>query len=492
MDGKILTAIVDIRSQKKRPSRDAIFDIITKTNSCTLEEFNEAFDAMESNGLIENRGTAKNESYFGMAHFFGALKQSILAELATERQNNGNDVTDFKQYIHTEFVALKAEVGDIGKKTRICFDENPSKAGASLRDELINNSFPPPSQQKPSPSPSHSDAERVILQQQREIDFLRNEILSLNEIIKISLRNQTQNQAANQLECDVIKNSKKPNNAQWQEIPSRGPRVQAQQKAPLSSYENPLVIEDSNNGAAQKQSSTKEDKKVKSRKQLVTSNQVSSDQPKQKTSCENRFAVLSIDDDESDPEVLNDQKEKKNPRGGQKKNNVNLNEKQSTERKSARKQKSTGDTTTNSLDNRAKVKVTMIGDSQLKRLQPEKLCNNHHTVDIRAFGGMKIQQAAKKLGKCDSNIIIVHAGTNNVQDSSPETLVHETMTTLNKIQKQNPSAQVVYSSVFRRKEHNEKVQKFNRLIEEEVSLNGIELIDNSNIYFRIFGRMGYI
>ena len=73
MDGKILTAIVDIRNQKKRPSRDAIFDIITKTNSCNLEEFNEAFDAMESNGLIENRGTAKNESYYDMAHFFGAL-----------------------------------------------------------------------------------------------------------------------------------------------------------------------------------------------------------------------------------------------------------------------------------------------------------------------------------------------------------------------------------------------------------------------------------
>ena len=110
---------------------------------------------------------------------------------------------------------------------------------------------------------------------------------------------------------------------------------------------------------------------------------------------------------------MNDQKEKQNPRGGQKKNNVHLNENQPTERKSARKQKSTDDTTTNSLDNRAKVKVTMIGDSQLKRLQPEKLCNNQYTVDIRAFGGMKIQQAAKKLGKCDSNIIIVHAGTNN-------------------------------------------------------------------------------
>ena len=213
-----------------------MFDIVTKTNSYTLEEFNEAFDALGSSGLIENRGTAKSESYYDMAHFFGAVEQSILGELATETQNIGNDVTVFKKYIHTEFVALKAEVGDIKKKKRICFDESRGKAGANLSDELISNSLPTPSQQKPSPS--HIDPERVILQQQREIDFLRDEILSLNEIIKIFLRNQTQNQAAIQLECDVIKNSKQPNNVQWQEIPSRGPKVIVQQKAPLSSYDD--------------------------------------------------------------------------------------------------------------------------------------------------------------------------------------------------------------------------------------------------------------
>ena len=116
MDGKILNAIVENRNQKKRSSRDAIFDIVTKTNSRTLEEFNEAFDAMGSSGLIKNRGTAKSESYYDMAHFFGALEQSILAELATEMQNIGNDVTDFKKYIHTEFVALKAEVGALKRK----------------------------------------------------------------------------------------------------------------------------------------------------------------------------------------------------------------------------------------------------------------------------------------------------------------------------------------------------------------------------------------
>ena len=134
----------------------------------------------------------------------------------------------------------------------------------------------------------------------------------------------------------------------------------------------------------------------------------------------------------------------------------------------------------------------MIGDSQLKRLQSEKFSKKHHTVDIRTFSGMKIQQAANNLDKCDSNIIIVRAGTNNIGESAPEPLVVDTMTALNKIQKQNPSAHIVFSSVFRRKEHNEKVQKFNHLIEKELSLHGFDFIDNSIFIFQIFGKTVYI
>ena len=43
----------ETQNQKKRSSRDATFDIIAKIDCRTLEEFNEAFDAMESNGPIE-------------------------------------------------------------------------------------------------------------------------------------------------------------------------------------------------------------------------------------------------------------------------------------------------------------------------------------------------------------------------------------------------------------------------------------------------------
>ena len=51
-----------------------------------------------------------------MANSFGALKQSFLAELATERQNIGCDVVDFKKYMHSEFVVLKTEVENFKAK----------------------------------------------------------------------------------------------------------------------------------------------------------------------------------------------------------------------------------------------------------------------------------------------------------------------------------------------------------------------------------------
>ena len=204
MDVKILDTINEIRNQKKRPSRDAIFDVITKIDTCNLEEFNEAFDAMESNGLIENRGSIKIESYYDMANFFGALKQSVFAELAR------CDVVDFKNYMHSEFVALKAEVENIKAKTQDHFDENQRKIGASSRNDSVNNSFP---------LSSHSDPDMVILQQQSEIEFLRGEIRNLNEIMKLSLRSEIQASAMSKTERGVIRCTEAGDNARWQEIP---------------------------------------------------------------------------------------------------------------------------------------------------------------------------------------------------------------------------------------------------------------------------------
>ena len=52
------------------------------------------------------------------------------------------------------------------------------------------------------------------------------------------------------------------------------------------------------------------------------------------------------------------------------------------------------------------------------------------------------------------------------------------------MQKSNPEARIVFSSVIRRRNDpalNAKVTKLNKLLEDETVLNGFDMIDNSNI-----------
>ena len=100
--------------------------------------------------------------------------------------------------------------------------------------------------------------------------------------------------------------------------------------------------------------------------------------------------------------------------------------------------------------------------------------------------GMKIKEAASLAGKSNSDVISIHAGTNNVDNSSPEQLCEDVVETLNKVQANNPKARIGFSSIFRRKDDQNlhtKVTKVNTLLEDELALNGIDIIDNSNILF---------
>ena len=99
---------------------------------------------------------------------------------------------------------------------------------------------------------------------------------------------------------------------------------------------------------------------------------------------------------------------------------------------------------------------------------------------------MKIKEAASLAGKSNSDVIIIHGGTNNVDNSSPEQLCKDVVETLNKVQANNPKARIGFSAIFRRKDDqnlNTKVTKVNTLLEDELALNGIDIIDNSNIFF---------
>ena len=99
---------------------------------------------------------------------------------------------------------------------------------------------------------------------------------------------------------------------------------------------------------------------------------------------------------------------------------------------------------------------------------------------------MKTKQAVSKVGKSDKEIIIVHAATNDVKSSSQEQLCKDVIDTLNQIQANIPNSQIAFSSVIRRKDDQSistKVRKLNGLLEEELAINGFDIIDNGDIQY---------
>ena len=71
-----------------------------------------------------------------------------------------------------------------------------------------------------------------------------------------------------------------------------------------------------------------------------------------------------------------------------------------------------------------------------------------------------------------------------MKSSSPEQLCKDVIDTLNQIQTNNLNSRIAFSSVIRRKDDqsiNTKVRKLNGLLEEELAINGFDIIDNGNI-----------
>ena len=128
----------------------------------------------------------------------------------------------------------------------------------------------------------------------------------------------------------------------------------------------------------------------------------------------------------------------------------------------------------------------IAGDSQLRRLDASILSNDYRDVDIKCKPGMKIEQTTKEVGKTNQDIIIIHVATNNVAAKTPEQLSKDVINQLKQVQKNNPEARIVFSSVIRRRDDpalNAKVTKLNKLLEDETVLNGFDMIDNSTIMF---------
>ena len=78
------------------------------------------------------------------------------------------------------------------------------------------------------------------------------------------------------------------------------------------------------------------------------------------------------------------------------------------------------------------IHICMVGDSQLSRMDADKMSNNHHEVNLNAKSGIKVEEAANHVD-VEANVIIMHAGTNNLRDSTPEDVAEKVIKTFKKI-----------------------------------------------------------
>ena len=126
--------------------------------------------------------------------------------------------------------------------------------------------------------------------------------------------------------------------------------------------------------------------------------------------------------------------------------------------------------------------------TQLLRFDSDKMSNKHHEVVLNAKSWMRVEEAANHVDP-GAHVIIMHAGTNNLRESTPEQVAEKVMKTFKNIKKRNPKAQLSYSSIFRRKGTaaasgmNVKAFQTNKILKEELMLLGIDFIDNDNILY---------
>ena len=114
------------------------------------------------------------------------------------------------------------------------------------------------------------------------------------------------------------------------------------------------------------------------------------------------------------------------------------------------------------------------------------MSNSHITANKDFQPGMNIREAIQKIGKNDSEVIVIHASTNNVSKMSPEELSKEILATLDTIKENNPSAKIAYSASFRRRDWhklNSKICQVNKFLSEEILTQGFDTIPNQNIPF---------
>ena len=135
---------------------------------------------------------------------------------------------------------------------------------------------------------------------------------------------------------------------------------------------------------------------------------------------------------------------------------------------------------------RPREKVTVVGDSVIKFIQPRKL-SRKFDVSAHCFPGATVQDMndyIKPVLQRKPDKIVLHVGTNNLRDDRPKDIKKKIAGVVEVIKNNQPSTSISISSIIQRADDRslkKTVEETNKEIRTYCATNGLDFICNDNI-----------
>jgi len=133
-------------------------------------------------------------------------------------------------------------------------------------------------------------------------------------------------------------------------------------------------------------------------------------------------------------------------------------------------------------------KILLIGDSIIKDIKPSKMSKNE--VIKKTFPGKNIEHITENIESdladtlSETNKVIIHVGTNNLQSDSDEDIKCKYNNLISKIKEINSSCRIYVSSLTKRtdnSDYTERINDVNEILQDVCTTQKSTFINNNNI-----------
>ena len=138
-----------------------------------------------------------------------------------------------------------------------------------------------------------------------------------------------------------------------------------------------------------------------------------------------------------------------------------------------------------------KDKVFLLGDSQLHRIDEERLSSRNMKTLVRSKGRLKVENVCDNFQDIlheELKEIILHVGVNNIEKDEEDEILRK----YEELGKSINCSLTISGIICRRDKPmlNKKIERVNGRLKNLCSKNGYDFIDNSNVVFRHIGHDG--